>query len=845
MRGQAGQTLANWAVACHTNARTVLVVTGLLLVAAVVVNLALGRINSDLSTLIKPSASLAWYTENEYFKAQLPLLQGTAVVVVSGPASGDVTTATRRLADALASSGRFDAVFAPGVHPFIEERLALQLTGDQLEDWLRGVGMSYGFLLRLADGAGLANFAIMFADHAAARHNLPMPEAMATLAASLNSNEPDDIAFRGYPRLVDPDLSTHYQLIVINATPRHDVSLPNATIISDIRSVLNATPLPQGVATRLTGEVMLADEEIGAALSGVGLAGGVSLILLAIILSVGIRSPRVIASIFALLLAGVTLTMAFASLVIGAYNTLSLIFVVMFFGLGVDFAVHFALRVREAGGSDSPFQVALADIGPALVLCMATSMIAFLSFAPTDYRGLAELGIISAGGMAIAFLLTVTLLPALMGDITREQAETAVLDHAPGAAGLPALPVLLITLVLVLIAALFARDLRFDYSVLAMRDQGTEGMATLIELQDNEIATDYSISVLVKEETGAIQLREALLALPEVGAVTSALDLVPPDQAEKIAAMANQLALVSELEVLSETADPDLEAGAKLYLNESRADFDARESAIADSLNALLEADNIAALNAGIERALLDEIDALGRLLAPPAYTFNDLPPAFRDRFLTEAGELHLLVQPSAPLTSREATSRFIESVSDIAPNIAGRSVVEWGVGSVVVESFVQAVTIALALILLLLYGYFRHPWLPLLVLVPIGLALLFTAAICVLTGLTLNMANILVVPLILGLGVDTGIHVVHRFTHAGSVAAVFRSSTARATIISALTTIGTFVSLSFSPHKGAASVGLLLAIAISLMLLFTFLVLPALLSLTGYGRQETPPPPR
>jgi hypothetical protein len=95
-------------------------------------------------------------------------------------------------------------------------------------------------------------------------------------------------------------------------------------------------------------------------------------------------------------------------------------------------------------------------------------------------------------------------------------------------------------------------------------------------------------------------------------------------------------------------------------------------------------------------------------------------------------------------------------------------------------------------------------------------------------------MANILVVPLIFGLGVDTGIHVVHRFTREGSVTQLFQTTTARAVLISALTTIGTFFSLSFSPHKGAASIGVLLSIAISMMLLVTFIVLPALLRIFG-----------
>ena len=147
------------------------------------------------------------------------------------------------------------------------------------------------------------------------------------------------------------------------------------------------------------------------------------------------------------------------------------------------------------------------------------------------------------------------------------------------------------------------------------------------------------------------------------------------------------------------------------------------------------------------------------------------------------------------------------------------------------VESFVQAVITAVVGITILLALYFRH-WVPVvLVLIPLFLTTLFTFAFIQITGMTLNMANILVVPLIFGLGVDTGIHVVHRYHQSYDLNEMLFSSTSKAVLISALTTIGTFISLSFSAHKGAASIGLLLSVAISLLLITTFIVLPALLA--------------
>jgi predicted RND superfamily exporter protein len=155
--------------------------------------------------------------------------------------------------------------------------------------------------------------------------------------------------------------------------------------------------------------------------------------------------------------------------------------------------------------------------------------------------------------------------------------------------------------------------------------------------------------------------------------------------------------------------------------------------------------------------------------------------------------------------------------------------VVEWGVGDVAVRAFLQATGAAVALIALLLVVYFRGVVLPLIVLLPLAFTTAVTFALINVTPLTLNMANILVIPLIFGLGVDTGIHVVHRFRTAADVDSMLSSSTSRAVVISALTTIGTFFSLSFSPHKGAASVGLLLSVSIGVMLIATFALVPPL----------------
>ena len=830
--------MCQWVRFVENHARYTLIALIILSMLAGFISVRYSKINSDLSTLVKPSDKLTWYRDNEIYKDLFPELQQMAVVVVSGTDHGKVERSARRLLTGFRQNRKFDSVFAPSLDEFLNTRKLYFLDEANFDLWIQAGQYNYGSLLRLADSTGMTNAVFTFADQVSSVRGLPAPEPLASFAESFNGSDPE-IEFRAYPRLVDEAKEKYYELISIKGQQQHEKSLPNREIVRNIHSVVDQTPIEPGVEVRLTGEVALSDEELSAGLSGIGLAGTLSLLLLLVILGVGIRSWRVIAVIFSLLLMGVILTTGFATIAVGSYNVLSLIFVVMFFGLGVDFAVHFTLRVREATAEidiNEACLVAVKDIGPALVLCMLTSMIAFLSFSPTAYRGLAELGFISAGGMFIACSLTLTLLPALFSEFGAPEQETAQLRAIEF--NLNPSYVLVVATGLALIAFSFAREVRFDYSVLAMRDASTEAMATLLDLQDDKITTDYSISVLADDAEQAHDLKRRLQKLDVVGDVTLPDDFIPSDQAakqEKLQALYELYETIEEI-LPSESTEGLLDAFE--YLDESVTYIREEDKPLLGYLNNGLkryvdDEEMLGRLDQQLFNGVNSELVSLRTLLKAQPFALDDVPDDLKRRMITSQGKHLMTVQPVNPLITRQATEEFINEVSRIAPNISGRSVVEWGVGNVVVGAFRFAGTVSLLCILALLILYFRNLILPIFVLVPIFLSILFTFAICQITGITLNMANILVVPLIIGLGVGTGIHVVHRYTQTGGVESVYTSSTARAVLISALTTVGAFFSLSFSPHKGAASVGLLLTIAISLLIVFTFLVLPALLRIS------------
>ena len=238
---------------------------------------------------------------------------------------------------------------------------------------------------------------------------------------------------------------------------------------------------------------------------------------------------------------------------------------------------------------------------------------------------------------------------------------------------------------------------------------------------------------------------------------------------------------------------------------------------------------------------LVQELDWLRRAILAEEIRFDDLPASLRIRLVSSDGDYLSTAIPALDISDVTELSRFIEEVRAEVPFATGRPVLEWGVGNVVVNSFLWALVFAVVGIGTVLTVFLRRALTPVLVLIPLALTALFTVAVAVLIDMPLNMANILVIPLIFGLGVDNGIHVVERFRRSGAVAELMHSSTPRAVVLSTLTTIGTFAALTISPHQGTASIGYLLTLAVSLLLLFTLFILPLLLTFqAGAASDET-----
>ena len=832
------------------------------------------NIDSDNAGLIKQEGQ--WRDDYETFKDEFPHLVRASLVVVSGDNQGRVNDVTKELRQSLSGDVRFESVFAPAAMDFFRDNGLLYMQPDELDRFLSQLAEMQPFLTRLAEDPTLPGLFTILEDGLENADDEPLPEGFGEFA-SLIADTADSLV-QGQPEPADwraglqPESSApYYSLLTVKGNQDFSRTQPNRAVVESLNQHIDRLrPLPSDTEVRLTGRIPLDYQEMQEAIQGAQLAGTVSLVLLAIILTFGMRSIVVILAIYLSIFTGLVWTTSFAGLTVGSFSTISVVFLIMFIGLGVDFAIHYCLRYQEnldvRSSQPEALQLAAGRTGKPIALCAVSSALGFLAFTPTDYIGLAELGIISAGGMAIALFLSFTLIPAVLA-LGRAPRPLTVSGQGYAAAlqGLSRHRAAFVVLMLTVTAGAtwVSLGMSFNFSTLAMRNPDSEAMATLRELHDRDIMTSFAISVMAPDSETAKKHAQRLAPLDSVSKVRLPRDHVPANQEEKLAILDDAVfflhpLLEAQYQPRNATPGERIQAADSLIGSLESVLDDPPDSLssdqrrplrdLLDKLKTIRERPGRDELLANLETLLVDDMEVelsnLQRALRPDAVKFAELPDKVRERLISDSGKHHVMVLPSRDITELEALRDFVREVRGEAGNATGRPVLEYSVGEVVVGAFQQALVFAIAAISVVLLIALRSILDTLLVFVPLLMAIACTFAVAVLINEPLNMANIIVLPLIFGLGVDNAIHVIRRYREEPDVRSMLRSSTPRAVLLSALTTLGTFGALTLSPHQGMYSIGLLLTIAIGFQLLFTLLFLPTLLEFVPKRPGVKQPPP-
>ena len=411
--------LTFWITWISNRAGLIMAFTMLLTIGAGYYAITAFSMNSDTSLLIRQDTD--WKQVNREFVNTFPQYDQNTFVVVSGNKPNQVSTVTRHLASQIKiNTSVFRTVYSPASNQFAQEHALLYLEPDTLNDTISKLADAQPFLTAVATDNSLRSVLQLVLD--ALNSNEPLPtgftrmlDALSTTAEQALAGDSKPISWRDELFQIEDD--TFYQVIFVQGQQNFGEDLPNARIIEALKSTIAGLshPYRDDVTVRLTGQVPLEHQEIVSAMDSAQLAGTLALVILVFVLIWGVRSIWVITANYLTMIVGLIWTAAFAMIAIGQYNTISIIFLVMFIGLGVDFAVHLCLKFQEARLRLDKMSALIetgTELGPAIMLCGVTSAIGFLAFVPTEYIGLGEMGIISGGGMIIAVVLSLTVIPA-------------------------------------------------------------------------------------------------------------------------------------------------------------------------------------------------------------------------------------------------------------------------------------------------------------------------------------------------------------------------------------------------------------------------------------------------
>jgi len=839
------------------------VVAGVALATAAALPVSLARLGMHVDPLELLRDDVPYrQVRAEYYEA-FPGEEGQLLVVIDGDVPDRVDEAARALAEHLEREPElFPSVFLPGGGAFFDRHGLLYRDVDELDDLADRLARYQPYVAELSRDPslrglfGLLERAVEAADDPRERELALVLERTAEVVEARRAGRSRPLSWQTLLLGEDAPQQGRKVLLVRPAVDAGDLQ-PARLPITAIRERAEALGIgpEQGLRLRITGDLALNFEEMNAVRAQGRRAGVLSLALVGTILLAALRWRLAWATLVTLV-AGLAWTAIFAAWAIGHLNMVSVAFAVLFIGLGVDFGVHLSLRYRELLGRGLPHAEALqataSDTGSSLLLCAASTAVGFYAFVPTEYLGVAELGLISGTGMFVSLFFTLTLLPALLSlrphavPATRIRPEAAPRPALPlrhpravlGAAGLAAVAAALVVL----------PQVRFDPNPLRVRDPSTESVRTLDELLADGEAPSWTIEVLAADIDQARRLARELDDLDPVARTVTVADLVPDDQETKLGILGDVAIFLGPEPSLRRHALPTAaERRAALrrlaaVLERSVADAGddpALRAAAARLLEALQEwsaargvgAAELAALEADLLGALPERLRRLQKLLEAGPVALDDLPEALRGRMLTEDGRARVQVLPSADLTDDVELARFVDGVREVTPRATGTAVSYLESARSVVGAFQQALASALVLIAALLWWRWRRVGDTLRVLATLLLAALLTAAASVLLDLPFNFANVIVVPLLLGIGVDSGVHLVHRYrSDPERFAGLWRTATVRAIVVSALTTVASFGSLGLQSHRGMASMGQLLTVGVALMVVCNLVVLPALL---------------
>jgi hopanoid biosynthesis associated RND transporter like protein HpnN len=842
---------------CSRNRLKVLLIAALLATGSLWATTTWLGVTTDTGGMF--AATLPWKQRTDALAHLFPQNDDLIVAVVSGRIPEEAEATAAALAARLRQDHtHFQDIRQPDTLPYLQKNAFLLIDTGDLQDVLNRTIDAQPFLGELAADPSLRGlFSALGLVVQGVEHNQSLSDvapALGKFHAALAS------AAAGHPRALSweellagklADQAGRFRFVLCKPVLDYGALQPGGAATRVVRqAAAGISWVRSGDArVRLTGSVVMDDEEFATVAKGAvaGLIGSFLLVLVWLYLAV--RSWRLMIPIIATLVLGLLLTTGFAAIAIGTLNLISVAFAVLFVGLAVDFAIQFSVRLRERrftypGLVDGMRETGRRSGAQILVAALATAS-GFLAFIPTNFIGVAQLGIIAGVGMLIAFTCTLTFLPAMLclchpkrerqevGFAFARAMDPVVHRHRRAVVGTFA--------ALALAGAVCAPFIRFDGDPLHTKDPHSEAIRVLHDLMQDPITNPYTIEALLPSLDAAEAAGAQLAKLPLSDEVLTLDSFLPTDQDKKLALIQDAssilgptLAPPATLPPVSAAAFRQAAVTLATALDHVAPKLPAGDPLrqIGTDLQTLSRAPDatLLAANHALTEFLPLQLDRLRLALTAQRVTLADIPPELRRDWVLPDGRARLQVLPKAAVQDGHTLRSWVKAALKVVPECAGSAVWILKSADTITSAFRIAAYSALGAITVILLLALRRVLDVVLVLIPLMISALLTTLLLKLFGMSLNFANIIALPLLLGVGVSFNIYFVMNWR--SGVHRYLGSATARAVMFSALTTSTAFGSLALSQHPGTASMGVLLLMSLGCTVVTTLVFTPAMLQL-------------
>jgi hopanoid biosynthesis associated RND transporter like protein HpnN len=672
------------------------------------------------------------------------------------------------------------------------------------------------------------------------------------------------------------------KILLLTLTPgegNQDSFSPYASGIAQMHKIIAEVRKEHpSVDIGMTGEAVLMNDELESANRDMVFASLLAVGLIALSFFYAYRQLVRPALAMVALGMGIAWTYGFTTLMVGHLNIITEAFVLMMLGLGIDFSIQFVGRYEEMRHKGRDILGALEDTmqntGVAVVTGGGTTAVAFYTMCFNDFIGLRELGIIAGTGILFCLCASLALFPALITVVDSRRANGGVKSAQNyGATGrrmdalLVSRPWLALAAV-VIISGLLGwqmRRVKFDYNLLNLQNPRIDSVQLAVEMTNNP-TLPFTFGVIIADDMGqAAELTKELEAKPTVASVISPANILPEDQATKLVTLREIKRALDQIQI---TADPKSSVNLKKakttlqtileysldgqkevekwkrnklagglmggknrrMLDKAAGIFDRLLPALGDSIKAL----NQLPADEAVRRLNRYEVELIGSIQKQFTFlrgfdftnpvTLDDLPAEVSQHYVSASGKILLEVYPKENVMEHEPNTRFVADLRAVDPKATGTPVQNYTYIAELKDSYLQAAKLAFIAIVIMVALHFRNFWHTVLALLPLGLGIVWSIGIMGWCGLAFNPANIITLPLVIGIGVAYGIYVVDRYKEEKR-GVLFSGSTGKAMVMSALTTIIGFGAMTVGDYRGLVSLGTVMSLGVFCCFLSSTLV--------------------